>query len=266
MSTTLSVTQVRQRIGVVPFVVAVLSTVYAVLGAYWAFGGGHYPFGPVPPDGERLDLMSLLPHQLGATLVAVLGAIGVPAALATRRTGWSPGASRPLLATAVVQAVVFGLVCADISILILAGYSLVLLGVPAFVLLLVVGALRSAATRLLLAAVAAVLAVLAFGLDVLSGPAFHEMADGIASMPDKLGIRPLLVLGAFLLGAGWAVLAVGVFRSAEQRCLRCGRPGAAWTRPEAARRWGRRATIVAALCPCRTRWSGSPGCCRPRSG
>ena len=249
MSSTLSVTSVRLGAGALPSLTAGLSTVYAVLGAYWAFGGGHYPFGPVPPDGDRLDVMSLLPHQLGATVVAVLGAIGVPAALATRRTGWSAGAYRPLLVTAIVQAVVFGLVCADISILILTGYGLVLIGVPAFLLMLVVGALRSPATRVLLAAVAVVLAVLAFGLDVLSGPAFHEMRDGIASMPDKLGIRPVLVFGAFLLGAGWAVLAVRVFRAARERCGRCGRPGAAWTRPEAARRWGRRATIVAALCP-----------------
>ena len=249
MSSTLSVAPVRIRAGALPVLVAALSTVYAVLGAYWAFGGGHYPFGPVPPDGERLDVMSLFPHRLGATVVAVLGAIGVPAALATRRSGWSPGAYRPLLATAIVQAVVFGLVCADISILILTGYSLVLIGVPAFVLLLVVGALRSPATRLLLAAVLAVLAVLAFGVEVLSGPAFREMRDGIASMPDKLGIRPVLVFGAFLLGAGWAVLAVRVNRSSNERCVRCGRPGARWTTPEGARRWGFWATIIAALCP-----------------
>jgi hypothetical protein len=249
MSVQLTAPQTRVAAGRLPYVVAALSALYAVLGAYWAFGGSGYPFGPVPPDRDKLDLLSLVPREPGATLVAVLGAFGVPAALATRRPGWSEAAYRPLLATAAVQAVVFGLLCADMSILIVTGYALVLLGVPAFLLMLILGAIRTPGTRILLAAVAALLAALVFGTGVINGPAFGELADGLAGVPDKVGFRPLLVLGAFLLGTGWALLGVRSFRLARDRCVRCGRPGAAWTRPEPARRWGFWATIVAALCP-----------------
>ena len=147
MSTQISVSPTRTTTGALPYVVAALSTLYAVLGAYWAFGGGGYPFGPIPPDQDKLALMSLLPRRFGAGAVAVLGALGVPAAIATRRSGWSPAAYRPLLGTAAIQAILFALSCADISILIITGYSLVLIGVPAFVLMLILGALRSPATR-----------------------------------------------------------------------------------------------------------------------
>jgi hypothetical protein len=85
MSTELSVSPTRMTAGALPYQVAGLSTLYAVLGAYWASGGGGYPFGPIAPDQDKLDLMSLLPREFGAGVVAVLGALGVPAALATRR-------------------------------------------------------------------------------------------------------------------------------------------------------------------------------------
>ena len=249
MSTALSVSPTRTTAGPLPYFVAILSAAYAVLGAYWAFGGRGYPFGLVPPHGDRLDILSLVPRESGAGLVAVMGALGLPAALATRRSGWSAAAYRPLLATATVQAVVVGLLCTDMTILIVTGYALVLIGIPAFLLILTLGALHSSATRLLLAAVAGLIAVLMFGLGVINGAAFRDLADGLAAAPRNLGIRPVLVLGAFLLGAGWAVLGIRTFRTARERFVRCGRPGAQWTRPEVARRWGFWATIVAALCP-----------------
>ncbi len=238
-----------ERPGRLPILVAALSAVYAVLGAWWAFGGDGYPFTAVSPDQDHLSVLSLFPQRYGAGLIAVLGAIGVPAALATRRHGWSPASYRPLLVTAAVQAVVFGLLCTEVVLVILAGYTLVLIGVPAFLVMLVAGAVRQRGTRVLLGAVAAVLAVVALTTGVFNGPAFRELADGLAGVPAKVGPRPLLVLGAFLLGAGWAVLGVRSYRAARRRCSACGRPGAPWTAPASALRWGRWATIVAALCP-----------------
>ncbi|TDB98534.1 hypothetical protein E1266_03040 [Actinomadura sp. 7K534] len=47
----------------------------------------------------------------------------------------------------------------------------------------------------------------------------------------------------------WLALAVTSYRVNHGRCAACGRPGAAWTRPESAARWGRRITIIAALMP-----------------
>ena len=231
------------------YLVALLSALYAVLGVYWSLGGDAYPFAAVPPDGDKLSALSLLPERYGAGLVAVLGAIGVPAALATRLRGWSPASYRPLLVTAAVQAIVFGLLCTDVVLVVLAAYTLVVLGVPAFLLMLIVGAVRRTGTRVMLGAVAAAVVAVALGTGVFSGPAFRELADGLAGVPEKVGFRPLLVLGTFLLGTGWAVLGVRSYRTARDRCGSCGRPGASWISPATAARWGRRATIVAVLCP-----------------
>jgi hypothetical protein len=238
-----------ERPGRLPILVAALSAIAAVLGAWWAFGGDGYPFTAVGPDQDRMSVLALLPEQYGAGLIAVLGAIGVPAALATRLRGWSPASYRPLLVTAAVEAVVFGLLCTEVVLVILAGYALVLVGVPAFLVMLVAGAVRQRGTRVLLVVLAAVLAVVALTTGVFNGPAFQQLADGLAGVPAKVGIRPVLVLGAFLLGVGWAVLGVRSYRAAGSRCDACGRPGAFWTAPASAARWGRRATIVAALCP-----------------
>lgn len=235
--------------GRLPYFVAALSTLYAVLGACWVFEVGTYPFGAVPPDGDRLSLLSQVPDGFGAGLVAVLGALGVPAALATVRPGWSASAYRPLLFTAAVQAVVFGLLCTDISVVIVVGYTLVLAGVPAFLLMLVAGAWRTPGTRVLLAVVAVGLTALILVTGVVNRRAFRELGEGLAGVPGKLGYRPLLVLGAFALGAGWAVLGIRSARLVRARCVRCGRPGASWTSPASAARWGRWVTIVAALCP-----------------
>jgi hypothetical protein len=51
------------------------------------------------------------------------------------------------------------------------------------------------------------------------------------------------------LAIGWLLLAVRGLRAARARCVRCGRPGARWTRPGSAARWGRWATAVAVICP-----------------
>lgn len=47
----------------------------------------------------------------------------------------------------------------------------------------------------------------------------------------------------------WLALTVTSYRVNRGRCAACGRPGAAWTHPESAARWGRKVTIIAALMP-----------------
>lgn len=232
-----------------PVLVAGLSLVYAIAGVAWLLGAGGYPFGPVPPDGERLSLLAHLPDQVGAGLIAVLGVLGVPAAFGHTRTEWSASAYRPLLGFTALQVVVFGLLAPSVTVVIMAGYLLVLVGLPAGVVWLVVGAWRQPATRVLLLGVAVIVVALELTTGLFDWEAFRELAAGIGSIPAKVGTTPLFVSGAFLLGCGWAVLGVRGLRSERGRCLRCGRPGAGWTRPESARRWGFWATIVAVLCP-----------------
>ncbi|MEV0283774.1 hypothetical protein AB0H36_06580 [Kribbella sp. NPDC050820] len=246
----MSVAETRERTkSVLPMLVAVLSLAYAIAGVAWLLGAGGYAFGPVPPDDERLSLLAHLPDQVGAGLIAVLGVLGVPAAVAHARTEWSASAYQPLLVFTALQVVVFGLLAPSVTVVVLTGYLLVLLGLPAGIVWLIVGAWRQQATRVLLIGVAAALVVVELTTGLFNWAAFRELAEGLAGVPAKVGTTPLFVSGAFLLSAGWAVLGIRGLRSARGRCLRCGRPGASWTRPEAARRWGFWATIVAVLCP-----------------
>ncbi|TDD30794.1 hypothetical protein E1218_00320 [Kribbella turkmenica] len=238
----------RTRHGL-PVLVAALSLVYGITGLAWLLGAGNYAFGPVPPDGERLSLLARVPDDVGAGLIAVLGILGVPAAIGHTRTEWSASVYRPLLGFTALQTVVFGLLAPSVTVVIMTGYLLVLVGLPAGVGWLIVGAWRQPATRVLLSGLAVVLV----GLEVTTGlfdrAAFGEVAVGIGGVPAKVGTMPLFVTGAFLLGCGWAILGVRGLRSTRGQCLRCGRPGARWTRPESARRWGFWATVVAVLCP-----------------
>jgi hypothetical protein len=232
-----------------PVAVAAGSLYFGVFGTSWALGRGTFPFGVVPPDGDRLSVLSQLPVDLAAGLVGVLGCLGVPAALAFRRTGWSPSAYRPLLAFSAVQAVVFGLFSTDLIVVILTGYLLALLGVPAFLVFLLAGAVRQRTTRLLFGAVLAILMVLQLTNGLFDWSAIKQVAEGMSGVPAKVGVRPLFVAGAFALGGGWALLTIRGLRAARHRCETCGRPGARWTTAESARRWGFWATIVAVLCP-----------------
>jgi hypothetical protein len=246
----MSVLEVRDRTRtVLPVLVAALSLMYGIAGRAWLLGAGGYAFGPVPPEGERLSLLAHLPDQVGAGLIAVLGVLGMPAALGHTRTEWSASAYRPLLGFTALQVVVFGLLAPSLTVVILVGYLLVLLGLPAGIIWLIAGAWKQPAARMLLLAVAVAVVVVELTTGLFDWAAFRELASGIAGVPEKVGTTPLFVSGAFLLGCGWALLGVRGLRSARGQCLRCGRPGASWTRPESARRWGFWATIVAVLCP-----------------
>ncbi|ADB35430.1 hypothetical protein Kfla_6433 [Kribbella flavida DSM 17836] len=232
-----------------PVAVACLSLLYGVLGLAWLLGMDGYPFGPVPPDGDKLSPLAFFPEQVGAGLVAVLGFLGVPAALGHTQTGWTSSAYRPLLVFTALQLLVFGVLAPSMTVIVITGYLLVLVGLPVAFGFLLVGAWRQRTTRALLLGVLALAAVLELTTGLFDWQAFRELGAGVASIPEKVGTRPLFVFGAFLLGGGWAVLGVRGLRSARGRCVRCGRPGAWWTRPEVARRWGWWATVVAALCP-----------------
>jgi uncharacterized membrane protein (DUF485 family) len=231
-----------------PLAVAALSLLYGVLGVVWLLGADWYPFGPTA-EGDKVSPLAYLPADVGAGLVAVLGVLGVPAALGHTQTTWTPSAYRPLLVFTAAQAVVFGLLAPSMTVIVLTGYLLVLVGLPVAFGLLVAGAWRQAVTRALALGVLALVVVLQLITGLFDWRAFRQLGSALAGVPERVGSQPLFVFGAFLLGVGWAVLGVRALRTARGRCARCGRPGAWWTQPEVARRWGFWATIVAALCP-----------------
>lgn len=224
---------------------AVLSLLYTGLGVFWAAGGGGYPF---LSREQTPSLLTLLPQWAGATVMAGTAAVGVVAAVMLWR-GAGPRRVRPLLAVAVAETVVFAVLCANVAAIIAAGYAIVLFGTPLLVVFLLLGATRTRGTRWLLAALAVALVAVQLTTGLFDLRALRHLAQGIASIPGKVGLQPLIQLSIFALGVAWAALLVRLLRTRRSACLRCGRPAARWTRPEVAARWGRWATIVAALCP-----------------
>lgn len=228
-------------------VAAVLSLLYGSLGVFWMFGGGGgYPFaagGQGPPS-----ILTLLPERLGAAVLAVAGVAGVVAAVTLRR-GVGARAVGPLLGVAITEVVVFAVLGANAGVISLAGYLLVLLGAPAAVVFLLLGATRTRGTRWLLAGIAVVLAAVQLATGLFDLRAFRDLATEMVGGFAKVGPGPLHWFAMFSLGVVWAALAVRLARERHGACLRCGRPAGRWTRPEVAARWGWWATIVAALCP-----------------
>jgi hypothetical protein len=232
-----------------PVAVAALSLLYGVLGVAWLLGADWYPFGPTGPDGDKVSPLAFVSQDVGAGLIAVLGFLGVPAALGHTQSSWTPSAYRPLLLFTAAQAVVFGLLAPSMSVVVITGYLLVLVGLPVALAFAIAGAWRQGTTRALLLGVLTLAAVLQLTTGLFDWQAFRGLGSALADVPERVGSQPLFVFGAFLLGVGWTILGVRALRTARGRCASCGRPGAWWTQPDAARRWGFWATIIAALCP-----------------
>ncbi len=189
-------------------------------------------------------LLTVLPPTVTAWLVLALavGALAVTAAASLRRP--SPRAA----AAALTVAAGLGALAADLRALVLLGYLTAIVAPAAFLAVFTVGALRSRWARPWLAAVGLVVAAgLVSGVlrPRTIGRLAGELGGPLARELPARGHLALLIGGAVLL----ATLGVLVLRAARGACASCGRPGAAWTRPEVAARWGRVATLVAAAGP-----------------
>jgi hypothetical protein len=218
------VTATPTRTSRLPMAVAVLSLLYGLLGLSWLLGGPlDYPFGPTGPDGDRISLLAFVPTDVGAGLIAVLGFLGVPAALGHTQTTWTPSAYRPLLLFTALEAVVFGLLAPSMTVIIIVGYLLVLVGLPVAFVFLVAGAWRQPVTRVLVLGVLALVAVLQLATGLFDWQAFRDLGSALADVPGRIGAAPLFIFGAFVLGAGWIALGVRTLRSTRGRCLHCGR-------------------------------------------
>ncbi|HZG90738.1 MAG TPA: hypothetical protein VEZ42_11045, partial [Pseudonocardia sp.] len=219
------------------------SGLVTVLGLWWWIAGG-YPFGPADPWGEGTAL-GVLPAAVGPPLLVGFGLVGLVVAVTAigrARRDPQPAGAVPVVVTGVVHAVAFLLLAPGLSLLVLAGYLMAALGPVVLLATLLAGARRSrsaavAATVLVLLGIAAWATGVAGG-DVVAGWA-TAFTTGLAEQATRMLILLFLAAG----GAVWAGLAwVSVRGSAT------GGPPAAWTRPAAAARWGRVATVIATLC------------------
>jgi hypothetical protein len=190
---------------------------------------------PLHTSDEPVSLLGLLQPRTGALVCLAFGLLATAVAARLVR------ASRGRVPTGVIglgaaTCVFFGAVAPDIQLLAFLGYAMALLGGPVLVGLLLAGARRHRVNLVALALIGT-----AVGVGVVTGhigsPTL-ELLDEIRAGSARVGVRPLVIAflacGGVLLGA--TVLAVtggGTSRASRERLAR----------------WGRVATIVAALGP-----------------
>ncbi|MCP3799790.1 hypothetical protein NLX83_11030 [Allokutzneria sp. A3M-2-11 16] len=221
---------------VLPLLWSLLAT---ALGVWWTIDISAYPFGANDTRPNGGSLLAGVDVRVGATAVLVLGAIGVAAVLARRGVAWLGG----------LYAVLFGLCVPDTQVLILVGYLFAFVAPVALVTALIAGALKSFRRALIVIGGLAVLGLVGWWSGILDGTAISALLNAEAAPENQLSVRPLYMVFFLVGGLVWGWAAVVAFRTGKGRCGSCGRPGASWTEPEAAARWGRYVTIAAALCP-----------------
>ncbi|MER6256054.1 NYN domain-containing protein [Streptomyces sp. NPDC001584] len=193
-----------------PYAAAAWSLVYGLAGLYWALGGAGYPFGPVPGDRSTGSVLEPSPAAVVSPVIAALGLAGaVCGVLMARRRPVGGGATRWFL---------LGFGWAQALALTVALQDYTLIAVVAFAPLLVV-----------------------FAFTGVPGPQ-GGVGEILYWHRDNL-----LIL--FVGGVLWTLAVLAYQRRTRGLCAHCGRGGraAAWTAPESAARWGRRAVLIAVL-------------------
>ena len=221
---------------------AAWSLVCAALGLWWLVDPEGYVLDDV--SDEPTSLMMVLPPAAGSVLFVVLGLVGAALAVSFARVRPGGAPRGALVAGGAGFALFFGVVVPDVQVLSLLGYALVILGGPVLVAVLVAGSRRHRANHLVLALIAA-----AVGIGVVTGQIgtptlelFRNIRDGLAAV----GPRPL-VLGFMLAGS---LLFAATTLTAARPTDGQGAVRTAAVRSQARlQRWGRRATILAAVCP-----------------
>ncbi|MEU9833492.1 hypothetical protein AB0D67_18390 [Streptosporangium sp. NPDC048047] len=206
--------------------VALLSSAVTVVGLLWWMSPASYPFGA--RDRVTVSLSHLIEHDVAGPMTVVAGLAGLALSFTSGRV---------LRAGAVAQALFFGVVLSDAGIMSLLGYGMALLGPVALVAGLVMAGLRGRPWGFPALGALLVLAVGGALSGVISPGGFA--ANVVASFGSYAG-RLAWTLADAVACAVWVATAVAAFGT--------GRP-MRWTRPEAVARWGRVATIGAALCP-----------------
>ena len=185
------------------------SAAQAILGAWWASGGRGYPFGPAPLDRISGSPLERCDAAVVAPGMVIVGIAGVASAMLVLRGRLTGWLRGAVLGFVSVTAVAFIAVVPDYTVLGL---------------------------------VAMWPALLVFVFTGVPGA-----QDGIE---DILYWHRLYIMLVFLGGVLWAAAGVAAARRSRGRCVSCGRhdgPQPAWTSPDRALRWGRRAVWVAVI-------------------
>ncbi|NBE93018.1 hypothetical protein FE391_10125 [Nonomuraea sp. KC401] len=209
-----------------------LSLAVTAVGALWWTTPASYPFGA--RDRVTVSLSHLFEHDVGGAMTVAAGLAGLAVALLSARPG------KLVRAGAIVQLVFFGIVMSDAGVMSVLGYvvglSLPVAVVAAVVVLMVRACVRG---RLWGYVALAALAVACAAVVVLLGGALWAYAGNVTAGLRSYAGRMAWTLADLAAFAAWAWITFRLFGGALPR----------WAGPEQARRWGRVATVGAALCP-----------------
>ena len=182
---------------------------YGAAGLYWTLGGAGFPFAPAPANRSTLSILEATPVAVVGPVITAVGLLGGVLGIVMIRRNGHGTLRRAILILGWLSAAAFALAIPDYSILAMVALS------P----LLVV-----------------------FAFTGVPGPQ-HDVAA-------ILYWHRLNLVIIFVGGLLWAAATLAYQRRTRGACPNCGRagtPGASWTTPEAARRWGHWAVLVACL-------------------
>lgn len=223
-----------------PLLLAAIGSMLVILvGALWLAEPSAYPFGP----GDRFADMSLLGGAESGLSGWLAISVGIAGVLAAGRLAYvDKRPLRGLLAVAVGQAIVLGLLAPDIQILILSAYLLAFAVPPVLLGSKIRSWLRHPRARWAVMLVAGGVVAVGVGSGVLRAETIVDLGTNMGQGFATLGARPLYLVLALAVGMSWVgVVAAYVREVGPGRVATAGR---AWVA-----RWGVVATWVAALSP-----------------
>lgn len=220
----------------------------AAVALVWMAAPQSYPYGSA--DIVRTGFNHLIEREAGTAIALTAAAVGIVVALIGLR-GRPRSALQVAGAGAVAEALCFAFILGDGSIMAVLGYAVALAAPVGAVMIMVLVSRRW--PRVGAALVAAVLILGAAGLATGAlptlGDAIATYLTNFVTSGSQYYRRLLWTLGWLAGAACWAWAAVASVRGLRLNDGTGDSPSASWTTPAAIRRWGRAATIVAALCP-----------------
>jgi hypothetical protein len=225
----MDVVAARTRPSKLPLVAAAWSALTALLGLWWWLQPGQYPLAPGDPAGTLLDVVPPVAVPPALVVAGITGTV-----VARRGSGLVPP-------TAIAWVLVFGLAVPGITPLVMVGYLMAMFGPVVLFAAVLAGAWRWRGGPVALG-VFVLVGAAAWASGIADGDVLGRYTEVIGTSLERMG--PPAVMLFFLVGAlVWGVVGARVVLDGRGGA---GRP--AWTRPEAAARWGRVAAVVAALC------------------
>jgi hypothetical protein len=226
----------RRTASRLPLLAAAWSVLTLALGLWWWLRPADYPFAPRPddPSGTVLDVVpaTVVPPAL---VVAGLVGLGVAAlALTGRSSGLAVG-------TAAAWVLIFGLAVPGFQPLTMVGYLMAMFGPIVLFATVLVGAWGRRGGPVAVGGFVLVGAV-AWATGLADAEVLSRYAGVIGTTVHRAAGPAIMLF--FLVGAlVWGVLGARIVLRG-----RAGGPAPAWTRPEAAARWGTVAVVVAVVC------------------